>query len=115
MALRFDRVHAPARRHFLREVDRVAANEGADVEHNATSPKQRRENLEFGFAPFAVAIERPADELVVAIEHEPAMPATLQRHMTVCKQLIAGALAVVRAGRMQWSLHGVPDSGVVRR
>ena len=55
---------------------------GPHVDGNVAGAQKLVEQLNFGLAPLTVKVERTPDVGIVAIVHEQAAPAPLDRHMT---------------------------------
>ena len=66
----------------------MAADIGADVDHGVTGPTKAQQQVELRFAPLAITIERTPDKAVVAIEHEHAMSAPLDRDEAVFQKVV---------------------------
>ncbi len=86
-ALRLEGVHGAAGADEIGECDRVRADVRAGVDDRIAEPDEQPQELDLELAPLAVEVEPAPDEGVVAIVHEQAMLAALDRHVPVLDQV----------------------------
>jgi hypothetical protein len=69
------------------ESDGMGADVRADVEHGFSGSKEIAKQGDFGFAPFAIEIQRAADQTIVAVENENAVPGPLHADVAVLQKI----------------------------
>jgi hypothetical protein len=86
-ALRLEGVHRAGGTDHVGEGDRVGTDIGADVDDRVAQLHEWPQRLDLEVAPFAVEVEPAADERVVAVVHEQAVPAAFDGDVPVLDQV----------------------------